>query len=191
MKISSTRIAGLVSVDTTPFIDHRGEFSRYFCVQELAPVLEKRRIAQINHSMTRMVGALRGLHFQRPPHAEMKLVRCLRGRIWDVAVDLRQESATYLEWHAEELSAANRRMLAIPEGFAHGFQALEPDSEILYLVTAPYSPDSEGGLRHDDPAISITWPLPVTDISARDRAWPRLDTSTARPAPDPSKEGST
>lgn len=191
MKISSTPIADLVVVDTTPFVDHRGEFSRHFCVQELAPILGERHIVQINHSVTRTVGALRGLHFQRPPHAEMKLVRCLRGRIRDVAVDLRPGSPTYLRWHAEELSAANRRMLAIPEGFAHGFQALEPDSEILYLVTAPYNPGSEGGLRHDDPAVAITWPIPVTDISARDQAWPSLDTLTARPWAPSSKEGST
>lgn len=171
MKISPTPIADLFTIDTEPFIDHRGEFSRLFCTKELDPVLRSRQIVQINHSRTCKPGAVRGLHFQRPPHGEMKLVRCLRGRIWDVAVDLRPDSKTYLVWHAEELSPKNRRMLAIPEGFAHGFQAIEQDSEILYLVTAAYAPHSEDGLRHDDPAVAIRWPLPVTDVSERDQAW--------------------
>lgn len=175
MRISTTPIANLVVVDTTPFVDHRGEFSRYFCMQELAPVLGERRIVQINHSVTRAVGAVRGLHYQRAPHAEMKLVRCLRGRVWDVAVDLRPDSPTLLHWHAEELSAANHRMLVIPEGFAHGFQVLEPESELLYLMTAPHRPEMAAGIRHDDPCVAIGWPLTITDISVQDEFWPPLD----------------
>jgi len=111
---------------------------------------------------------VRGLHFQHPPYAEMKLIRCLRGRVWDVAVDLRADSPTFLEWHAEELSAKNGRMIVIPEGFAHGFQAIEPESELLYLHTEFYTPASEGGFRHDDSRLGIKWPLAVTELSARD-----------------------
>ncbi len=118
-----------------------------------------------------------------PPHAEMKLVRCLRGRVWDVAVDLRAESPTFLHWHAEELSPDNHRMVVIPEGCAHGFQVLTPDSELLYLHTAFYAPDAEGGVRHDDPALGIRWPLPVTDLSPRDRSHPLIDAGDRGRAP--------
>lgn len=134
-----------------------------------------RQIAQINHSRTSRVGALRGMHFQHPPHAEMKLVRCLRGSVWDVAVDLRAGSPTFLEWHAEELTPDGGQMMVIPEGFAHGFQALEPESEMLYLHTEFYEPRSEGGLRHDDPRLGIAWPLAPQDVSERDLAHPLLD----------------
>lgn len=175
MKITATRLTNLTIVDTTPTSDHRGSFSRFFCAQELAPLLGERQIVQINHSHTRQAGTIRGLHFQRPPRAEMKMVRCLSGRVWDVAVDLRAQSPSFLHWHAEELSANNCRMLVIPEGFAHGFQALEPESQILYLVTAPYSPEQEGGVRHDDPRLAIDWPLACTDISQRDLQWPSIE----------------
>jgi dTDP-4-dehydrorhamnose 3,5-epimerase len=120
---------------------------------------------------------VRGLHFQYHPHAEMKLIRCLRGRVFDVAVDLRKNSPTFLEWHAEELSGENQRMIVIPEGFAHGFQVLETDSELLYLHTATYQKGSEGAVRYNDPLIGIHWPLPVTDVSARDQNHPFLDHS--------------
>jgi len=124
--------------------------------------------------MTVSPGAIRGMHFQNPPYAEMKLVRCLRGRVWDVAVDLRASSPTFLRWHAEELSAENRLMMAIPEGFAHGFQVLEPESELLYLHTALYHKPSEGGVRFDDPVLAIQWPLSVTDVSSRDTQHPLI-----------------
>src|SRR3546814_6280440 len=133
-----------------------------------------RHIVQINHSRTTMVGAVRGMHFQSAPHAEMKLVRCLKGRVWDVAVDLRAGSPTFLRWHAQELSEDNARMLVISEGCAHGFQALEPDSELLYLHTAPYTPEVEGGLVYDDPRLAIKWPLSIADLSARDQQHPYL-----------------
>ena len=133
-----------------------------------------RKIVQINHSRTTKPGTIRGMHYQRPPHAEMKMVRCLRGRVWSVAVDLRQGSPTFLQWHGEELTPENRHMFVIPEGCAHGFQALAADSEILYAVTAPYRPASEGALRHDDPALSIAWPMAVSALSARDIAHPLL-----------------
>jgi dTDP-4-dehydrorhamnose 3,5-epimerase len=121
------------------------------------------------------VGAVRGLHFQHAPHAEMKLVRCLKGKVWDVAVDLRPHSPSYKRWYAQELSPQSAHMMVIPEGFAHGFQVLEAGSELLYLHTAFYKPGSEEGLRHDDPELGIAWPLPVTDISARDSSRAYLD----------------
>ena len=175
MKISPTAIQGLEVVEITPFVDDRGAFARLYCEKELASLIEQRRIVQINHSRTAAVGAVRGLHFQRAPHAEMKLVRCLKGRFWDVAVDLRKSSETYLHWHAEELTSTNGKMMVIPEGFAHGFQVLEPESELLYLHTSFYTPEAEGGLRYNDPTIGIDWPLPVTDISARDLQHPLVN----------------
>jgi len=170
-----TSIPGLVVVETSPHIDNRGAFARLYCERELASLVGPRRIVQINYSRTATIGAVRGLHYQHPPHAEMKLVRCLKGSVWDVAVDLRHNSPTFLSWHAEELTPANTRMMVIPEGFAHGFQVLEPESELLYLHTAFYTPGAEGGLRHDDPRLAIHWPLAVTDLSARDAAHPLIN----------------
>jgi dTDP-4-dehydrorhamnose 3,5-epimerase len=173
----TTNISELCTADPQPVSDHRGAFARWFCQAELAEVIGSRSIVQINHSRTIKVGAVRGLHFQYPPHAEMKLIRCLRGRVFDVAVDLRQNSPTFLQWHAEELSNENQRMIVIPEGFAHGFQVLEANAELLYLHTAMYQKDSEGAVRYDDPVIGIDWPLPVTDVSERDRNYPLLSPS--------------
>lgn len=175
MKIHSTRLPGVHVVETTPFADQRGSFARLFCANELAESIGQRHIVQINHSCTRVAGTVRGLHYQQAPHAEMKLVRCLRGRVWDVAVDLRAGSPTFMQWHAEELSPEIGRMLVIAEGCAHGFQVLENDSELLYLHTAFYTPSSEGGIRFDDPLIGIDWPLPVTELSERDRAYSLLE----------------
>lgn len=168
MNVLSTMIAGVHVVETTPFVDRRGAFFRCFCEQELEAVIGSRHIVQINFSRTLAAGAVRGLHFQHPPHGEMKLIRCIKGKVWDVAVDLRAGSPTFLQWHAEELSSANARMMVIPEGCAHGFQVLEENSELLYLHTAMYAPDYEGGLLHNDPCLSISWPLAITDLSVRD-----------------------
>ena len=174
MKTETTALAGVVVIETQSFIDSRGSFARLFCVQELASAIGERQIEQINLSRTTAVGAVRGLHFQQPPHSEMKLVRCLKGRVWDVAVDLRSGSKTFLRWHAEELTAKNARMLVIPEGCAHGFQVLEADSELLYLHTASYSTQAETGIRFDDSRLGITWPLPPGELSERDRVLPVL-----------------
>jgi dTDP-4-dehydrorhamnose 3,5-epimerase len=133
-----------------------------------------KQIAQINHTLTRRKGVVRGLHFQYPPHAEMKIVSCLRGEIYDVAVDLRVGSPTFLHWHAEVLSAENRRSLMIPEGFAHGFQALTNDCEIIYLHSTLYQPAAEGALNATDPLLAIAWPLEITEMSDRDRNHPLL-----------------
>jgi len=168
LTVRPTEIQGVFVAETTPFADHRGAFARFFCADELAPVLGERSIVQINHSRTREVGAVRGMHFQRPPHAEMKLVRCVRGRVFDVALDLRADSPTFLRWHAEPLDPTTARMLVVPEGCAHGFQVLEEESEILYMVTEFYSPESEEGVHPEDPMISIQWPLPVRELSRKD-----------------------
>lgn len=168
MKIHQTQIADLVVAESQAYKDERGGFARLFCEQELSSVIGHRRIVQINQSSTKAIGSVRGMHFQRAPHAEMKLVRCLKGKVWDVAVDLRPQSSSYKRWYAQELSPQNAYTMVIPEGFAHGFQLLEADSELLYLHTAFYKPEYEGGLRHDDPALAIAWPLPVTNISVRD-----------------------
>lgn len=175
MNILDTPLAGLKIVQSAPHRDARGAFMRIFCADELQSVLGDRHIVQINHSRTSHVAAVRGMHFQYPPHAEMKMVRCLRGRVWDVAVDVRAGSSTFLKWHAQELVQDDAQMIVIPEGFAHGFQALEPESQLLYLHTAFYTPSAERGLLHDDPRLSIAWPLPPQDVSPRDLSHARLD----------------
>lgn len=177
MIIHPTPIADLVVAESKAFKDERGAFARLFCEQALSCFLGGRKIMQINHSCTKTVGAVRGLHFQHAPHAEMKLVRCLKGRVWDVAVDLRPQSPSYKHWYAQELSSQNSLMMVIPEGFAHGFQVFEAGSELLYLHTAFFKPDAEGGVRYDEPELGIAWPLPVTDISARDSSHTYLDAS--------------
>lgn len=148
--------------------DARGFLTRLFCAQELAVAGWIKAVAQINHTYTGRQGTVRGLHFQHAPHAEMKLVSCLRGEVWDVAIDLRLRSPTFLRWHAERLSASNGSALLIPEGFAHGFQALTDDVELLYCHSAAYAPEAEDGLNPTDPRLDIRWPLAITDMSARD-----------------------
>ena len=161
-------LAGLKRLTRQRIGDQRGFLSRLFCADELAGAGWHRPIAQINHTLTAVRGTVRGMHFQRPPHAEMKLVSCIRGEVWDVAVDLREGSATFLRWHAQLLSADNGHALLIPEGFAHGFQALTDDVELLYCHSMPHEPAAEGGLHPMDPALSIAWPLPAANLSPRD-----------------------
>lgn len=165
----SLSIPGSAIINTVAIKDERGSFSRYFCVEELGEHLGHRKILQINNSVTRKVGAVRGLHFQYPPKAEMKFVRCISGRVWDVIVDFRQNSPTFLDWIATEISSENDKMLVIPEGCAHGFQVLEPNSQMLYLHTEVYCPSAVGRYRFDDPTIGIDWPLDVTAISRLDK----------------------
>lgn len=175
MQVDTTPIAGVYTVDTEARGDQRGTLTRLFCADDLSEVIADRTIVQINRTMTHEVGAVRGLHFQHPPHAETKLIRCIRGRVFDVAVDLRRGSPTFLRWHACELSADNDRMFVIPEGCAHGVQVLEPQSEMLYLHTALYAPEAEGGIRHDDPAIGVAWPLAPNSVSPKDESYPLID----------------
>ena len=166
--IADLPLAGLKRVQRQRLGDNRGFLARLFCAEELAAAGWTKPIAQINHTFTAKQGTVRGMHFQRPPHAEMKLVSCIRGEVWDVAVDLRVGSPTYLHWHAERLSAQNGCALLIPEGFAHGFQALTDDVELLYCHSAAYSAQAEGGLNPNDPRLGIAWPLAIAELSARD-----------------------
>jgi dTDP-4-dehydrorhamnose 3,5-epimerase len=175
--ITETPLAGLKVVQRKPLADVRGFFARFYCAEELLSAGFKKPIAQMNHTLTRSVGAVRGLHFQYPPHAETKLVSCLSGEIFDVAVDIRRGSPTFLKWYGDILSAENQKSLLIPEGFAHGFQAMTEDCELLYLHTAGYSSDAEGALHHADPQIGISWPLSVTDLSTRDQSHPYINES--------------
>lgn len=172
--VTDLPLAGLKRIERQNLGDSRGFLSRLFCADELTAAGWSKPVAQINQTVTVRRGTVRGLHFQAPPHAEMKLVSCLRGAICDVAVDLRTDSPTFLAWHAEELSAANRRALLIPEGFAHGFQTLTDDCELLYLHSSPHTASAEGGINPRDPAIGVTWPLAIAEMSARDEGHPML-----------------
>lgn len=175
--VLDTPLAGLKVVERARLSDARGFLSRMFCADELRSAGWSRPIAQINQTLTRALGAVRGLHFQHAPHAEMKLVNCLRGKVFDVAVDLRRGSPTFLAWHGVELSEENGRALLIPEGFAHGFQTLSPDSELLYFHSCAFVAASEGAVHVEDPRLGIAWPLPVAELSARDRSHPMLPRS--------------
>ena len=175
-ELSRTKIHGVFELRSQPFVDSRGAFLNAFRSQEEAFIGSwgDRGIAQVNLSRSEAVGTIRGMHLQAPPHSEAKLVRCLKGRMWDVAVDLRHKSATFGQWQAVELSAELSNALLIPEGCAHGFQVLEPGSELLYLHSGAWVPEAETGLRWDDPQLAITWPLAATELSVRDRSLPLL-----------------
>lgn len=166
---TTTILKDLLVVQRKAIEDDRGFLSRLYCAEEFARAGMDKPIAQINHTLTRKKGAVRGLHFQHAPHAEMKFVSCLKGEVWDVAVDLRKGSSTFLQWHAELLSPSNRKSLLIPEGFAHGFQALTEDCELIYLHTSAYQSACEDALNIVDPKLGIAWPLPISEISERDR----------------------
>ena len=174
MKIKQTPLQNAFVIEPEPFRDDRGLFARVFCQQELQHILHNKNIVQINHSLTRQKGAIRGMHFQYPPKEEIKMVKCLRGLVFDVIIDLRKGSPTFLKWYGEVLSAENMKMMYIPEGFAHGFQTLEENCELLYLHTEFYSPEHESGVRYNDPKVGIKWPLEATDISERDKNHPLL-----------------
>lgn len=176
-ELFSTPIPGLVELRSQAFMDHRGAFLNAFRAQEpsFAKSWGDRGIAQVNLSRTETVGAVRGLHLQSAPHSEVKLVRCLRGRVWDVAVDLRRDSPSIGQWHAVELSSGAANALMIPAGCAHGFQVLEPGSELLYLHSGAWVPEAETGVRFDDPQLAISWPLQPLGLSERDLALPLLE----------------
>ncbi|HET7802753.1 MAG TPA: dTDP-4-dehydrorhamnose 3,5-epimerase family protein [Pseudolabrys sp.] len=169
-----TPLAGLTLVERKPLADQRGYLERLFCTDEFAANGIQFSILQTNRTMTRRKGTVRGLHFQFPPHVEMKLVSCLAGRVFDVAVDLKQDSPTFLQWHGEELSAGNNKSLLIPAGFAHGLQTLEDDCELLYFHSAAYAAQAEGGIHPQEPRVGIAWPLPVAELSMRDSSHPAL-----------------
>ena len=179
MKFHATPIDGLWEVETAPHRDERGSLTRLFCAEAFASRFPGLRFVQVNHSITRRRGTIRGLHFQRPPVAEWKLIRCLRGRVFDVAVDLRAGSPTFGRWHGVELSQDNQREILIPPGCAHGFQTLVDDSELLYQHSEPYKPGCEDGVRHDDPRLAIAWPEAEAELSPRDRAFSPIDAAFA------------
>jgi len=164
-----TPLAGLVVVERMPITDERGCLERLFCANEFAAQKVRLPVVQANRTVTACKGTVRGMHFQYPPHTDAKLVSCLAGKIFDIAVDLRRGSPTFLRWHAEELSSKNHKSLLIPAGFAHGLQTLEDNCELLYFHSAAYAADAEGGIHPSDPKIGIRWPLPVGEMSARDR----------------------
>jgi dTDP-4-dehydrorhamnose 3,5-epimerase len=175
--INTLNLQGLKLIIRQGIGDERGFLFRIFCAEELAQAGWMKPIAQINHTYTQKKGTVRGMHFQHPPHSEMKLVTCLRGAIFDVAIDLRQGSPTFLSWHAERISAERAQALLIPEGFAHGFQALSDDVELLYCHSAPYASASDDGLNPLDPMLAIAWPEAITELSTRDRSHPMLPLS--------------
>lgn len=175
MRFSPLPLSGSFRVDIEPRGDERGFFARLFCAEEFASQGLATNWTQCNMSFSANRGTLRGLHFQRPPAAETKLVRCTRGSVFDVIVDLRAGSSTHGKWHAEVLDDTSRAMICVPEGFAHGFQTLTDNVEMLYFHSASYSSADEGGVRWNDPSLDIRWPLAVTDMSSRDRAFPSLE----------------
>jgi dTDP-4-dehydrorhamnose 3,5-epimerase len=172
--ITDLSLVGLKLIERKRVGDARGYLSRLFCRDELAAAGWHKPVAQINHTSTALCGTVRGLHYQIPPHTEMKVVTCIRGEVWDVAIDLRAHSPTFLQWQAQILSANNANALLIPEGFGHGFQTLVDDCELIYIHTESYAPQAEAALRFDDPRLAINWPLPVSGISDRDKAHPLL-----------------
>lgn len=174
MIFTETPLRGAHVIEPVPHADSRGRFARVWCRREFLANGIDVDLVQANLSINPHKGTLRGMHFQYPPHAEAKLVRCQRGAVFDAIVDLRRDSAAHGRWFGTTLSADNGRMLYVPEGFAHGFQTLVDDTEITYLVSNYYAPAAAAGVRHDDPDLAIDWPLPVSRISDQDRSWPSL-----------------
>jgi dTDP-4-dehydrorhamnose 3,5-epimerase len=172
--LKPTPLAGAQLIELERLEDERGFFARSFCRDEFRRLGLEPELAQCNVSWNPRRGTLRGLHYQAAPHEEVKVVRCTRGAIWDVIVDMREGSSTRWRWHAVELNADNRLALYVPRGFAHGFQTLLDESEVLYQISEPYYPDFARGLRWDDPKLRISWPLPGPIVSARDRNYSLL-----------------
>ena len=172
--VIETPLQGLKVIQRKPFGDSRGYLERMFCQSDFAELLNGQTIFQINHTLTGTTGTVRGMHFQLPPYTETKFVQCLKGEVYDVAVDVRSDSPTFLCWHAEILSAANHKTFLIPEGFAHGFQTLTEDCEMLYFHSSPYSSNAEAALNALDTKLAIRWPLTVTELSKRDKEHPMI-----------------
>jgi dTDP-4-dehydrorhamnose 3,5-epimerase len=172
MKFHKTDLADAVLIEPTPFEDHRGSFARTFCVGEFRNAGLETTYVQQNASFNHAAGTLRGMHFQLADHAEVKVVRCIAGAIFDVIVDLRPQSPSYLAWQGFELSEANGLQLYVPRGFAHGFVTLRELTSVAYLVSTDYAPGAEGGLRWNDPLIAIAWPVEIVVLSDKDAQWP-------------------
>jgi len=181
MIFTQTRVLGAYVIDLERRADDRGFFARAWCQQEFEAQGLTARVAQVNVSGNTHKGTVRGLHYQIAPHQEAKVVCCTRGAVYDVAVDLRPESATYSRWVAVELTAGNRRLFYVPEGCAHGYQTLTDDAELLYLMSQFYFPELSYGVRYDDPTFGVEWPLAVTTISNADQSWPDYQAGTVNP----------
>jgi dTDP-4-dehydrorhamnose 3,5-epimerase len=177
MLFETTRLQDVRLIKIEPAKDERGYFARTFCVREFAAA--GLATVFVQHSISRTVrpGSIRGMHFQTPPKEEVKVIRCVSGAIYDVLIDIRPASPTYMQWEGYELAAGDGRQLYAPTGLAHGFQVLAPDTEVGYMISAFYAPEAAAGIRHDDPSFKIAWPLPVADISAKDRSWPAFAAS--------------
>ncbi|MDQ7047723.1 MAG: dTDP-4-dehydrorhamnose 3,5-epimerase [Sulfurovum sp.] len=176
LNIISTKIKDLYIIEPNSFSDERGSFSRIYCEDELKEILDV-SIKQINHSVTKEKGTVRGMHFQYEPNSEVKMVKCIKGRVLDIVVDIRKDSPTFLETFSVELSAENQKMIYIPKGFAHGFQTLEDDTELLYMHSTIYAPSNEGALNIKDLSLGIKWPLKIKNLSKRDNEHEFLDNS--------------
>ena len=175
MRFIETKIKDLYIIEPEPYYDNRGYFGRIFCKNETKEIGFNKQIVQINQSLTKEKGTIRGMHFQYPPYAEIKIIKCLNGKVFDVAIDLRNGSPSFLKWHGEILSSDNMRTMYIPKGFAHGFQSLVDNCELLYLHSEYYHKEYESGVRYDDSMFSIDWPLDVTNISQRDAQFLKIN----------------
>ena len=175
MNVLPTPLAGSYIIELSPFSDSRGWFARTYCKDEFLRIGHTKEWVQLNHSVTFKIGTIRGMHYQIMPYREVKMVRCIAGAVYDVIIDLREGSSTFLNSFGTELSAQNKKMLYIPEGFAHGFQTLTDDCELIYHHTELYTPGAEAGIKYDEPLVNIQWPLPVTEISERDKNHPYFD----------------
>ncbi len=172
MKFTKLSLRGAYLLELEKHGDQRGFFARSWCQKEFEEHGLVPKVVQANISFTRIKGTLRGMHFQKKPYEETKYVRCVKGAIYDVIIDIQPDSQTFKQWLSVVLSADNYKMLYVPKGFAHGFQSLEPNTEVTYLVSEFYNPQAEGGIRYNDPEFDIEWPLPVAEISDKDNCWP-------------------
>ena len=170
-----TSLSGAYVIEPEPFRDERGLFERYYCQNDFEKIGHKKNWVQLNHSITKAEGTIRGMHFQVAPFREIKLVKCVKGRVYDVIIDLRKNSETFLQYFGSELSEENHRMMYIPEGFAHGFQTLSAECHLIYHHSEFYVPGAEAGLRFDDPGLKIKWPVPAGIVSERDLSHPLID----------------
>ena len=177
MIFNQTSLKGSYVIELSPFTDSRGWFVRTFCKKEFLEIGHTKEWVQMNHSFTATKGTIRGMHFQLAPHEEIKMVRCIAGAVYDVIIDVRKDSPTYLQWYGTELSAVNKKMLYIPAGFAHGFQTLEENTELIYHHSEYYSPGAEAGIKFNDKAVNINWPIHITDISDRDNNHPPINSN--------------
>lgn len=177
MKLIETLLNGVYIIEPSPIEDHRGFFARTYCKKEFLSIGFNKEFVQFNHSFNLLKGTIRGLHFQKPPFAETKYIRCIQGSIYDVVVDIRKDSPTYLKYFGIELSAENMLGLLVPEGFAHGFQTLEDNTTVIYHSTAFYTPAAEGGVKFNDTVLKISWKLPAVNVSEKDLNHPLIDGS--------------